>query len=146
MELLAFSSTMDRCGDLLVENSTLVVSGRISVRDEKAPQLIVNQVWPIDRFSQTAPVRQPEQRQTVSRVYLRLPGESSREYRRTCPVLHMFPGRCRWCSTLPTQKSSARPTASPTPTSSPNSGRSSAPTMWFCGRNPICQCRIDAAL
>ena len=92
MELLAFSSTMDRCGDLLVENSTLVASGRISVRDEKAPQLIVNQVWPIDRFSQTAPVRQPEQRQTVSRVYLRLPGESSREYRRTCPVLHMFPG------------------------------------------------------
>ena len=68
----------------------MVVAGKISVRDEKAPQLIANQVWPIGQFGQQAKIAAPVKFQ---KLYLKLPSETGREYRRVRPVLNMFPGR-----------------------------------------------------
>ena len=93
MELLVFSSVLQQHGEQLQEGSAVVVNGRISVRDEKAPQLVANRVWPIDRFTDRS-----YQGMTViptegKRLYLKLPGEQSRQYRRVAPVLNMFPGK-----------------------------------------------------
>ena len=90
MELLVFSNTINQYGAYLSENSAVVVAGKISVRDEKAPQLIANQVWPIGQFGQQAQTPAPVKFQ---KLYLKLPSETGREYRRVRPVLNMFPGR-----------------------------------------------------
>ena len=91
MELLAFSSAVERYSSLLNTNTAVVVAGRISVRDEKAPQLIVNQVYAIADFTGGAPQAVPQEK--PRRLYLRLPSEESRAWRRVRPVLNMFPGQ-----------------------------------------------------
>ena len=91
MELLAFSSAVERYSSLLSTNTAVVVAGRISVRDEKAPQLIVNQVYAIADFTGGAPQAVPQEK--PRRLYLRLPSEESRAWRRVRPVLNMFPGQ-----------------------------------------------------
>ena len=42
MELLVFSRTLGESGNYIRENSPVIVSGRLSVRDEKEPQIVVN--------------------------------------------------------------------------------------------------------
>ncbi len=91
MELLVFANSLDRYGGFLKENAPVVVSGRISVRDEKAPQLMLNQAWPLETYKPTqatAPKDPAEQK-----LYLQLPSEDSPEDRRVRPVLKMFPGK-----------------------------------------------------
>lgn len=44
MELLTFSTILGQYGSLLYENSPVILNGRISVRDEKPPQMVVNRV------------------------------------------------------------------------------------------------------
>jgi len=91
MEMLVFSNTINQYGAYLSENMSVVVHGKISVRDEKAPQLIVNQVIPIGDFMQSdQPAAIPRKGE---RLYLKLPSELGREYRRVRPVLNMFPGK-----------------------------------------------------
>ena len=92
MELLVFAKSIEQYGAYLAENSAVVVTGRISVRDEKAPQLIVNQAMPIADFTQSAQA-QPAAPARVGRIYLRLPSETGSAYRRVRPVLNMFPGQ-----------------------------------------------------
>ena len=38
MELLCFSRVLETCGAYMKENQAVVVKGRLSVRDEKAPR------------------------------------------------------------------------------------------------------------
>ena len=92
MELLVFSNTINQYGGYLSENSAVVVAGKISVRDEKAPQLIANQVWPMEQFTQLG-AAVPAPKAKGERLYLRIPSENGRECRRIRPVLQMFPGK-----------------------------------------------------
>ncbi len=82
MELLVFSSVIAKRGELLKENTPLVVEGRLSVRDEKAPQMVVNQVYTIREL--TKPAEQ--------KLYLKLPGEGTTQDRKVRAILNMFPG------------------------------------------------------
>ena len=59
MELLTFSNVLERSGSLLTENAAVVAEGRISVRDEKAPQLVVNRFDPLESFTKQAPPPMP---------------------------------------------------------------------------------------
>ena len=47
MELLCFSRTLTESGAFLKTNLPVVAAGRVSVRDEKAPQLMVDRVAPL---------------------------------------------------------------------------------------------------
>ncbi|HIT31517.1 MAG TPA: DNA polymerase III subunit alpha [Candidatus Enterenecus stercoripullorum] len=47
IELLVFSKVLAECGPYLKAGQPLVVTGRVSVRDEKAPQLMVDRVIPL---------------------------------------------------------------------------------------------------
>jgi len=82
MELLVFSSVIAKKGELLKENTPLVVEGRLSVRDEKAPQMVVNQVYTIHEL-----IKPAEQK-----LYLKLPSEGAVEDRKVRAILNMFPG------------------------------------------------------
>ena len=91
MEMLAFSNVLTQFGDHLRENAAVVVQGRLSVRDEKAPQIIVNRVSPIAELPQN-----PVSSQSAvpgSKLYLKLPSEQSGRSRRAAAVLNMFPGQ-----------------------------------------------------
>ena len=96
MELLTFSSILGQYGSMLYENAAVILNGRISVRDEKPPQLVVNRVTPIGDM-QDADLAQAA-RQTASQahtLYLRIEDASSRAAKKVLPILKMFPGRAR---------------------------------------------------
>lgn len=91
MELLTFSSVLNQCGSLIQEGRAVVVLGRLSIRDEKEPQIVVNRVRSImDYTADGSPDLIPQP--TGEKLYLRLPSESVPEYRKTKAVLNMFPG------------------------------------------------------
>lgn len=93
MELLMFSGTIDRFGGFITENAAVVFSGRISVRDEKAPQMIVNHAWPLETYARLKAEEPRPAPAPNGKLYLQIPSENSREDRRVRPVLQMFPGK-----------------------------------------------------
>ena len=94
VECLVFSSALSRFEALLQIGSPVAIEGRVSIRDEKAAQLIVNTVQEMDRFLQAAD-NPPLRLGTVSpadKLYLKLPSEDSPVYAKTRAILNMFPG------------------------------------------------------
>ena len=86
MEMLVFSRVLAECGPYLKENTPVAAQGRISVRDEKAPQLMCDWVRPLGEADEVAaPAR-------VRKIYLRLPGEKDPRWGRILRLLLMFPG------------------------------------------------------
>ncbi len=85
MELLTFSNVITNAGGLLQENTSVVAQGRLSVRDEKTPQLVVNRLLPLSEVAKPIPPT----------LYLRLPGEGTPAERKLRAILSMFPGSIR---------------------------------------------------
>jgi DNA polymerase-3 subunit alpha len=76
-----------------------VVTGRLSIRDEKEPQIVVNRVRPISDFAQMAqmeaenpPVSAVQGKPLRGTLYLRLDSETDPRYRKVKAILNMFPG------------------------------------------------------
>ncbi len=96
MEMLAFSNVLNQYGGYLKENSPVVITGRLSIRDEKEPQIVVNRARPMSDFANREP--EPEiQRPAENRIhqgtlYLRLPTEDQKLYPKIKAILNMFPG------------------------------------------------------
>ena len=97
IEMLAFSSVLSQYGGYIKENGAVVVTGRLSLRDDKEPQIVINRVRPMSDYSEK-PSREPEEVKPVSRqgtLYLRLPGEEGKLYPKVKAILNMFPGESR---------------------------------------------------
>ena len=96
MEMLAFSNVLNQYGGYLKENSPVVVTGRLSIRDEKEPQIVINRARPISDYANQEPVEQPamprENRIHQGTLYLRLPTEDQKLYPKIKAILNMFPG------------------------------------------------------
>ena len=97
IEMLAFSNVLNQYGGYLRENSPVVITGRLSIRDEKEPQIVINRARPISDFADGTvapePPAQPKQSgPRVGTLYLRLPGESDSRYPKIKAILNMFPG------------------------------------------------------
>ncbi len=95
MEMLAFSNVLSQYGGYLRENSPVVITGRLSVRDEKEPQIVINRARPISDFAQAVVV--PEEQispppQSTGKLYLKLDGEHDPNLRKVKAILNMFPG------------------------------------------------------
>ncbi len=84
MELLAFSRTLTDSGPYLKAGMPVVVSGRVSVRDEKEPQLMVDRVMPLGEAS-----RHSQEAERVLWIRLRDGGEPFTWLKK---LLNMFPG------------------------------------------------------
>ncbi len=95
MEMLAFSNVLSQYGGYLRENSPVVVTGRLSLRDDKEPQIVINRARPISDFENGAPEPVTEQAAPqipTGTLYLRLPGEEGRIFPKIKAILNMFPG------------------------------------------------------
>ena len=96
MELIAFQKALDQGGGYIRDNAPLLIAGRISVRDEKEPQLMVDSIRPLEEASlraaeqERAPAPAPQQ---PRRLWVRLPGRDCPEMHRIELVLQMFPGQ-----------------------------------------------------
>ena len=91
MELLVFANVLNRCGPYLKPDRAVVVTGRLSVREDKEPQILVDELRPLSDMDpidrpplMTAP---PEQK-----LYIRLSMEQHPKAYRLRPLLNMFPG------------------------------------------------------
>jgi DNA polymerase-3 subunit alpha len=97
MELLCFSKVLDTCGAYLRENQTVVVKGRLSVRDEKAPQIMCDSVYPLSSV-ETGGAPQNEQQtngdkiQEGNTLFLKFPSIDHPSVRHMKLVFNMFPG------------------------------------------------------
>ena len=95
IEMLAFSNVLNQYGGYLRENSPVVVTGRLSIRDEKDPQIVVNRVRPISDFANNPVVEVLDQQSAQAHsgtLYLRIGSESDPQLRKIKAILKMFPG------------------------------------------------------
>ena len=95
IEMIAFSGALNEYGGYLKENTPVVVVGKLSLRDDKEPQVIVNRVRLISDYTESASQREEQPVQEIpqgSTLYLRLPNEDCREFRKIRAIVNMFPG------------------------------------------------------
>ena len=105
IELIAFQKALDSGGCYVVENASLIVRGRISVRDEKEPQIMVDSIRPlsdIGTLAQTAAVQKPAAPavQPGQKLWVKLPGADDPRLHKIELILTMFPGTEQmiiWC-------------------------------------------------
>ncbi|MBQ9930067.1 MAG: DNA polymerase III subunit alpha [Oscillospiraceae bacterium] len=93
IEMLAFSNVLNQFGGYLKENSAVVITGRLSIRDEKEPQIVINRARPISDYTDNLP-EQPETPKSVKAdtLYLQLKGESDERFGKVRAIVNMFPG------------------------------------------------------
>ncbi len=113
MELIAFQRAIDAGGAYLRENSAIACAGRISVRDEKDPQLMLDTVEPLDAMKDDAaiaaarrtlgdprpqrdqrPIREmpPQTAEKPRTLWVKLPSRETPAFHRIELILTMFPG------------------------------------------------------
>nr|WP_325302033.1 DNA polymerase III subunit alpha [uncultured Dysosmobacter sp.] len=97
LEMLCFSKVLDTCGAYLKENQAVVVQGRLSVRDEKAPQLMCDSAYPLSQADGPAPAPSaaPAGEEKMVRgktLFLKFPSLSDSAVRHMKLVFAMFPG------------------------------------------------------
>ena len=116
IEMLAFSNVLNQYGGYLKENSPVVITGRLSLRDDKDPQIVINRARLITDFAkqqeqalyeatrETAPDygnpaenrnRQQEFAVLQGTLYLRLPNEEGKLFPKIRAMLNMFPGQSK---------------------------------------------------
>ena len=107
IELLAFQRAIDESGGYMQAGTPVLVSGRLSARDEKEPQIVVNTLRPITDVT-PAPQRNPQFATGNSQLgsggaggnpdktlFVKIQSEDSPEYERLKLVHMMFPGRAK---------------------------------------------------
>ena len=99
IELIVFSNALNEHGGYLRENAPVVVVGKLSLREDKEPQIIVNRVRPMSDFTDpyvkpflNELIPQKPEPEESSTLYLRLSAEGCREYRKVRAIVNMFPG------------------------------------------------------
>ena len=93
MELMAFQRALDQGGAYIQENAALLVTGRISVRDEKDPQLMVETIRPISDLNAagSAPAEKaPPPKE--AKLWVKLKSEDDPMLEKIRLILTMFPG------------------------------------------------------
>ncbi len=95
MELLAFSRVLNESGSYIQEDEPVLVTGRLSVRDEKPPQLMVDQLKPLEHLK--GETQTPEEREAPRKkeqtLYVKVPSEKAPIWGRVKILFSMFPGK-----------------------------------------------------
>ena len=86
MELLCFSRVLEESGGYIRENAAILATGKISVRDEKEPQIMVDAIRPLSDHDEEAAQAAGE------KLYLRFPSREDPRLRKVRLVLSFFPG------------------------------------------------------
>jgi len=95
IELLAFQRVLDESGIYMQIEAPVIAYGKISERDDKEPQILLDTFRPIsDAANMTAPGSQ-KPKPTGKTLYVKLHHEESPEYNKLKQVHAMFPGHER---------------------------------------------------
>ena len=117
IELIVFQKALDLCGSYIVDNQAVLVRGKISVRDEKEAQIMVDSIRPLTDLNTPGRAQQsgtssagsapspglpgrPSPAPQAQKLYIRLPSEQDPILRRITLILTMFPGNGSmiiWC-------------------------------------------------
>ena len=93
MELLCFNRVIEQCGSYMQVNTPVLVKGRLSVRDEKPPQIMCDSIYPLRN---DISVEKPRATKNVtngeSTIYLRIPSVDSEAFHHIKLVMTMFEG------------------------------------------------------
>jgi DNA polymerase-3 subunit alpha len=96
IEMLAFSNVLGQYGGYLKENAPVVVTGRLSLRDDKDPQIVMNRARPITDYSEVpeapTPMPQPQPKVLNGTLYLQLMSETDPNFQKVRAIVNMFPG------------------------------------------------------
>lgn len=97
IELLAFSNVLSQYGGYLRDNTAVVITGKLSVRDDKEPQIIVNRARPITDYSELPELSEPMQIPSadippMGTLWLQLRGLDDPRLPKVKAVINMFPG------------------------------------------------------
>jgi len=84
MELLCFSRTLSDSGSFIRENAAILAEGKISVREDRPPQLMVDAIRPLSRLE--------EVQGKGEKLFLRLPSREDPRLRKVRLALSFFPG------------------------------------------------------
>lgn len=96
MELIAFQKALDQGGQHIVNNNIICVRGRLSVRDENEPQLMVDSIRPLsaEDMPKAASAQKAEVQQKKEKtLWVKIPSESDPVYEHIKKLMTMFPGR-----------------------------------------------------
>ena len=91
IEMLAFSNVINQYGNHIRENAPVVITGRLSMREDKDPQIVINRVRPMSDFTDRV-MPDPEPQKLSGTLYLRLSGEADPAFRKVKAIINMFPG------------------------------------------------------
>ncbi len=89
IELIAFQRALDSGGAYIKDNAGIIVKGRISVRDEKEPQIMVDSIRPLSDVNAIGTSEPPK---AESKLWVKLPSLSDPVLHRIELILTMFPG------------------------------------------------------
>ncbi|MBP5166794.1 MAG: DNA polymerase III subunit alpha [Oscillospiraceae bacterium] len=98
MEMLVFQRVLNECHGKLTEGSAVFASGRISVRDEKAPQLVCDSIReitaaePVDKRPGINNAGKAPAGNRKKTLWVRYSSENSPEYKRLLLIKFMFEG------------------------------------------------------
>ena len=104
MEVIAFQRVLDQSSMFIKDNAALIVRGRISVRDEKEPQLMAGTIRPIEEAdSMKAAAARPDgapkpaphgdDPAAQQKLWVKLPAADDPRIKRIELILTMFPGQ-----------------------------------------------------
>ncbi len=94
VEMLAFSNVLSQYGGYLRENQPVVVTGRLSMREDKDPQIVINRARPMSDYETgyTLPDDPVTAVPRTGKLYLKLPTEEGKLFPKIRAILNMFPG------------------------------------------------------
>ena len=87
MELLAFQKALDAGGGYIRDNAALIVEGRISVREDKEPQIMVDSIRPLSDLDPVGGA--PEK---ADKLFIKLQSTDAKALRKIDLLREMFPG------------------------------------------------------
>ncbi len=91
IELIAFQRALDAGGGYIVDNAPLLIQGKISLRDEKDPQILVDKILPISDTREIDP--EPVRHEGNRKLYLKLLSTDKQAIAHVEKLLVMFPGK-----------------------------------------------------
>ena len=96
IELICFSKICEEYGHMLIVNSVISVEGSVNVKDDEDVKLIPRKVNVLEDNSEFKNVQTVSSAQThlpkvkPTRIYIKVPSQTSEEYRRTSSFLKIF--------------------------------------------------------
>lgn len=93
MEILVFQRALDSGGGYLSEGATVMITGRISARDDKEPQLLADTIRPLSDLDLSTSEEGTTSQAKGQTLWVKLPTADDPRYERIKLVLTMFPGK-----------------------------------------------------